>query len=498
MRLGAAGALVRPDLARKLIGVAVVGGASAVLLGGMAVLGLSLTAVTIAFFLAAAATATILCPEVGLFALLINALVGLTHIVELPRVGPLSIPIAFEGVLAMAFAVQIALGRRRLFLDAPQHALVFILSFWVVVSLLVSGHVGEENYEALRNLYVVRVLIFLLVTNILSSRASLHRLLAVFAVSNVGLIVVSIATRIGYFGQERVVTSDRMLRTSALVHNPNTLAFELTTMLILAVFMFLYVERRWLKAALLVLALADGSMILSTLSRSGFISLMVVLLFMFFKLTRSARAIALVLILFLIVGLLSGSGLVQRFKRIDEIRDVDRYGTAVVGLNATYDNPVFGVGLGNFVRNFDRYNTMHVQQALPAHNMYLDLSAQMGLPALLLYLGILGVTWWRMRSMEVDLKRRGRSRSFLCMFTLAVQCFLVNLCVFGLSGDVEFEYSVFTMIGLGMLLYRLYRQEGEAEGRGGPVEARARGGGPAPGGPGIAGPVALGRPARSA
>jgi O-antigen ligase len=458
MRAGLAGTLTRGPTARQIAAALVVGSVAFFILVPMVILGFSLPILSIAMVLGAAAVATIFFPEVGLIALILNVLVGLTHITELPTLGPVSIPIAFEALLALSFAFQVAVGRRRAFLNSPQHALVLALGFWVVVSLLASDHVEAENIADLRGLFLVRVLIFLLVTNILSGDASLRRLVGLFAVANIGLVAVSIATRAGLFGTERVVISYRMLRTSGLIHNPNNLAFELTTMLILAVFTYLWVKSRWLKAALAILAITDAAVILSTLSRSGFISLVVVLVFMFFKLPLRARAIAVVLILSVGLGLMVASNLTQRLKGINEIREVDRYKLAMVGVNASADNPIFGVGFGNYMRHFERYDNQDLKRPMPTHNMYVNIAAESGLPALAFYLGILGTTWWNLRRMERDLKKRGETRSFQYIFNVAVQCFLVNLCVFGLSGDVQFEYSVFIMLGLGLLLYKRYRE----------------------------------------
>jgi O-antigen ligase len=431
-----------------------VGGAALAILVAMLYMRMSLAAVAAAVLLAGVGLATILYPEVGLYALVLNALVGFTHVRELPRLGPLSIPIAFELILVVAVAVQVALGRRRLFLGSPQHLLVAGLTFWLVVSLLVSGNVTEENYDAVRNLYLVRILIFFLLTNIVEGVPALKRLALVFAVSNLGLLVTSTLARLGYFGEEKVYIEQKMLRTQGLVHNPNNLAFDLTTMLILAVLSLFYVKRRALKGILFLLALADGAVILSTLSRSGFISLVAVLLFMFVKLTRSARAVAVSLILAVLAGSASQTNLVQRFQRLDAIKDVDRWRLSMIGLNAAVANPVFGVGFGNFIREFDRYNDQDVRRALPTHNMYMDMAAQTGFPGLLLYLAAMGITWRRSRRMERELAARGEERSFLGLFNLGMQCFLVNLAVFGLSGDVEFEYSIFVMLGAAILVHR--------------------------------------------
>lgn len=445
---------------RRSASVIIIGGASIAILLGMLFFRLPMPVVFVGAVLAGVGGWTLLYPEVGLAALVINALVGLTHLRELPRLGPLSIPIALELILAGAIVVQVMLGRRKVFLDSPLHLLFVVLSFWIVVSFLVNGHVSDENVDEIKNVYFARVLIFFLLTGILAGGRDLKRLVGLFAISNVGLVAASVAARLGYLGEERIYVEAKMLRTQGLVQNPNNLAFDLTTMLILAVFTFFLVKRRWVKALLFMLAFADAAVILSTLSRSGFISLVAVLLFMFFKLTRSARVMALVLLIALAGGLISQTQLMQRFQRMEQVHDVDRVKLAKIGLNAAEANPVFGIGMGNFLRDFDRYNDQDVKRKLPTHNMYMYLASQMGFPSLLLYLLVVAVTWFSMRRMEKALNSRGEGRSFLGLFNLAVQCFLVNLCVFGLSGDVCFEYSVFIMLGFGLLLYREHERAG--------------------------------------
>jgi len=112
----------------------------------------------------------------------------------------------------------------------------------------------------------------------------------------------------------------------------------------------------------------------------------------------------------------------------------------------------------------------------PAHNMYLDLAAQMGFPALFLYLLAFFLTWRRLAAMEADLRRLGLERSFVFQFGWAIQACFVNLAVFGLSGDVEFEYSVFTILSFGMLLYREHRRRMAA----GPIQEDRSGPEPTP------------------
>lgn len=424
------------------------------LLGLLVLLGVGLPKLILEALLLAGAAIAAWQPEIGLYALIVNALIGLTHMASLPRLGPLSVPVAFEAVLLLSLAARAVFFRRKLFLAAPQHILALALAAWMILSLLYNGRARAENLSDVRNLFLVRIFVFFLLTNILLTKEALKRMMVILMACNAGLLATSFLAREGVFGAERLTFSDKLLRTSGIVHNPNTLAFDLTTMLIFAIAAFLYVRSPLLKLVLAALAAGDILAILTTLSRSGFVSLCVVLLFILWKMRRDWRGVALAGALAIAVLLLFPSGLEFRFSRVEEIQDVNRLTFAKVALNMAVQNPVFGVGFGSYLEEFDRYNNTDLDWPCSPHNMYLSLAAEVGFPALILYLMIFGILWRRLLSMERDLRSAGAQGSFLYQFGWAVQAALVNLAVFGLSGDVAFEYSVFTVLGFGMLLYR--------------------------------------------
>lgn len=422
------------------------------------VLGIPVPMVGLGLLVLAAALGTLIRPEIGLHVLTLNALVGLTHVIEMPRIGPLSAPILIEALVAAALLFQMAFQRRSVSFGSRQHLLMGLLAAWILVSILTGIEVGPENFRQYRNLFLVRMVIFLLVTALITSREAIRRLLATILLANVGLLGVAFAVRLGWFGQERITVSQEFERTGALVQNPNELAFSLTTMLVLSLAAFFYLKNPFLRAFVLALAAADLFGVLSTLSRSGFISLCVVMLFLLFKLTRNLRALALVAALAGLGAIIAPPELFERFSKIDEVKDVDRIQVARVGVAMAMAHPLLGVGLGNYVPAFPDYNVSNMRRPAPSHNMYLDLAAQMGLPALAIYLGILLTTWFGLRRMERDLAGRGSGRSFDALAALALQGFLVNLAIFGLSGDVEFDYGAFILIGVATVLIGLHRK----------------------------------------
>ena len=423
-------------------------------LGLLLLFGVSLPGAFFWIVVACAAALAFRAPEVALYGLLFNALIGLTHMADLPRIGALSVPVAFEAVLVLAVAHRAIFRGQKLFVASPQHLLLLGLASWIALSLIVNGRTAPENIAALKNLYLVKMLLLFLMTNILVSLAALKRFIVALMGCNAALLVVSFLVRSGYFGAERLSFWENMLRTSGIVHNPNTLAFDLTTMLIFATAAFFHVKEIRMRVALAVLIIGDFVAILTTLSRSGFVSLCCVLVFIVWSQWRDVRIFAVVMAMIFLTLFLIPEDLDFRFARVEEIKDVDRLSFARVGLNTALHNPVFGVGLGSYMKAFDRYNNTDLTEAHPPHNMYMDLSAQIGFPALAIYLAVFAVLVGRLRAMQAQLAAAGGRGTFLHAFGWAVQAFVVNLAVFGLSGDVQFEYSVFVALGFGILLYR--------------------------------------------
>src|SRR5512138_2275621 len=56
----------------------------------------------------AAALLTLMRPEIGLHVLILNALIGLTHVMDPPRIGPVSAPVVIEAVVMVAMLFQMA------------------------------------------------------------------------------------------------------------------------------------------------------------------------------------------------------------------------------------------------------------------------------------------------------------------------------------------------------------------------------------------------------
>ena len=116
-------------------------------------------------------------------------------------------------------------------------------------------------------------------------------------------------------------------------------------------------------------------------------------------------------------------------------------------LEITARRPIFGVGLGVYVDAVRGITEAEGQrrafQQVP-HNTYTTISAETGVPGLLLYLGCLVTAWlavWRARSITLRIPRMD-DLSLLCgCIALSLLVFAWNNFFFSLTGDVFFYMS---------------------------------------------------------
>jgi len=128
----------------------------------------------------------------------------------------------------------------------------------------------------------------------------------------------------------------------------------------------------------------------------------------------------------------------------------NRLRTLQEGLGIAFENPIFGVGIGNFrwVR-FQKYGI-----AVPSHNSYVWAAAEGGIPALILYLMTFGVTLRNFLRTEQNAQNpelreiaRGLRTSFLV------------LLVFSFFADFWLNVFTFVMIGLSIVVRRIQERE---------------------------------------
>jgi O-antigen ligase len=131
-------------------------------------------------------------------------------------------------------------------------------------------------------------------------------------------------------------------------------------------------------------------------SRGGFLGLVPSLLFLIWHSRRRLRNFVIVVVLTLPVLLYAPSSPLQRFAHPsygDKLAEDARWTAWKAGLRMLQAHPFVGVGLGNFQPLMERYRDPDSNVATVAHNTYLETAAELGIPALIVHLGLLCVTF---------------------------------------------------------------------------------------------------------
>jgi O-antigen ligase len=243
----------------------------------------------------------------------------------------------------------------------------------------------------------------------------------------------------------------------------NYLALNLVLLLPLAV-VFARVSRPrstlWVVAAA-VLALE----IFMTGSRGGFVGLVAVAVLLILRFAKRRLLITTGMIALLVVGLflvpttmserLLGSVLGDEIERADvAVSNAQRQAVLIAGLRMIVANPVSGVGLGQFKDEMMHYVTPDAAPHI-AHNTYLEIAAELGVPALIVFLTIPVATYLSLRRSE-QLAITAGARG-LRDFAVALEIGLCGYLVSATFLSAQYEKFFWLVVFLSICLERIAR-----------------------------------------
>ena len=204
---------------------------------------------------------------------------------------------------------------------------------------------------------------------------------------------------------------------------------------------------RWLKWTLYFCALSTFLTVFFTRSRGGFVGLCVVMFFLAIRTKYKVTGAVFAPLAILLVLALSPDVITDRFRTIQEDGRQDqsaqqRLRAWGVCLEMIADFPLTGVGLRNLMAIYGRYGDP--KDARVAHNSFLQMGAEVGLPALFLMLGMMGLSYFRLWRARGALRLRAPD-SPLIYYTHGLQIALIGYCVSGFfvsRHDLELLYEI--------------------------------------------------------
>jgi len=371
------------------------------------------------------------------------------------------IPLAkVVGVLAL-ISFFASLGRLRRGL--PREMIYLILLFvqlWFTVPLSTVWRGGA--FDTMLDFSKV-LLIMLVMTAAVTTLGRLRRLIFVQAACVVTIAAVSLAK--GELELGRLEGA-----VNGLYANPNELAMGLVLTLPLCLALLLRTRNPWRRAFWTLACLLLVYVTMLTGSRAGLLALVVsgvVCLWEFGF--RGKRPFMLVTAggIGLVVILLAGGTVKDRFDVMFNDRpttdeQVAAHDSAVErrelfwkSLQVTAENPLFGVGPGNFVVVSGHWRDQH--------NSYTQMSSEGGLPALILYLMIL----WRAFANLRQTKKLAPAKAEATLFAMALRASLGGFLVGSFFTTAAYQFFPYFLVGYTTALAAIVKTggSGDAEAR---------------------------------
>lgn len=329
----------------------------------------------------------------------------------------------------------------------------WLLLLWVQISLATVFAHSTELAQGKWIEFSKTFLIALLMTAMVDSEKRARRLLlgTVLAIgflafrSNIGIILAQGQTRI--YGP------------GGAFEDNNDYALLLNVAAPIAFFVARAEPNRWLRKACYALSVMMMITVLFTLSRGGFLGLCVVLLGMAWKSKYKVTGLLAIALAGLIAFVIVPNRVVERVGTISTASETDQ--SAQMRFNSWYvcgqimeDHPLLGIGPRNMLQLYGRY--LETESVRVAHNSFLQMAVDAGLPALLMFLGLIGSSIWRLRRTRQALKDRAPD-SPLIAYAHGMEIALVGYLVsaqFLSRHDLELVYEIFALASSFWLLAR--------------------------------------------
>jgi O-antigen ligase len=296
------------------------------------------------------------------------------------------------GLVCFASFALYAIGARHKIVLDRSHAIVFLLLGIALLSTVQADEVPTAVSTTIR--YAAFVAMFVIVSQFLGDRVLQRRLAWTLSLA---------CACAGLLAVYNFLVTHETLVAKPTYGDPNDLAFVLATTLPLT--FWLLGDRGYLRPLVLALIAAIGASIVLTFSRGALVGLAAAALWHFVTERRHAP----ILLAGVLVAAAGAATLIQsspdRFdvgfeakQSVAEENVRTRLGAWSAATRLAGENPLLGVGPGNFATRFEQLGvTIDPADLNPVvHNAYLDIAAELGFVALFLFLAYLVESFGRL------------------------------------------------------------------------------------------------------
>ena len=319
--------------------------------------------------------------------------------------------------------------RKKFYIPELRNNLLFLLTILVLLSVLINYFMTDlalGKYDE----FVKIILIAIFTVTIVDEQWKLR------------VMIWTVALSLGFYGVKcgifGVLGGEVLQGPGGLLLDNND--FSLAMVMNVPFLFYLSVEekdkrvRQFLRFVLLLTVVT----VVATRSRGGFLALTTVYFVITLKSNHKMMGFSLAIVAALLFVIFIPAEYVDRLKTITDVKEQSAANRLVAwetALNMIKDRPVFGVGLGNFVANYYYYCPIKepgpdgVFRAHVAHNSYLQIWAECGTIAFMVFMALIAVTLVKLRALRKrNLTRGGPTwiTNYTNIFEVSIYGYLVG------------------------------------------------------------------------
>jgi hypothetical protein len=363
------------------------------------------------------------------------------------------------GLAIVVYMADCLVRRKPLTVWVPAIRLILMFFVLAAASIPFSRWPGG-SFDALVNELLKSVLIFIILANTLNTVRRIKLMIG----SMVAWSIIMSWTAVREFSGGNLLLGGIRIYgySSPLAANPNDLALTLNLVLALATGLYYAIRNPLSKLFLFggMALLVSG--VVSSFSRGGFLTLVSMLSVFLIKRVRERGAVGLWLVL---VPLLAISFLPEGYSNrvystfdstLDPTGSADaRWDGMVLGWNLMLENPIAGLGL-------QMHGLALPEQGLgwsSVHNVFLQIGADLGIPALLVYLAAIWHIFKGMRQSLTRLKGLPDARELLALGH-GIEVALVGFMVGASFHPVAYHFYFFYLAGFAVAFQEVAKRLG--------------------------------------
>jgi len=356
------------------------------------------------------------------------------------------IPVVLLALLGISLAAS---GRGFVFWQTTAGKIMPVFVAWVLLTWLLAGHTMDGRYYM--QAFVVGAVLFAAAAGLLNTAADFSKLFMTLACAGVVAALLGVVWSGQHYGRFA-------LRMGAYA-DPNYYAMGLLAVMPL---MWTTVARKalWVRIAGLLAMALPLLLLVKTGSRAAVISIVVMLVVLFLLSSLTARivigglaAVAVVALLAFVPNVLKSRLAPSDAQSAEQNSSAARQTLLVTGLVMTLNNPLLGLGPGNFARAIVDEGRMRGEEYAPlgTHNAYTQISSETGVPGIILFLLLIGFSIVKL----VSLLRQTSANDELHELARGMLLSLAGVCIFLFFLSEGYNPLVYLWLGLATGLRRL-------------------------------------------